>query len=656
MTSTLPSIVSQDGRLAAVVSPTSSSSRLRIQIYQVSAATSSCSLQQTLTYQKSPSDAASSTKVLKLLFPSSSSNFLIAFLAGGEEIVIWDLTRGVVADTITPSSLRTKNKDDTYVSDEKFLDVTTSALVGTGSGSGEAEFYVLTASTTNNKLHTLECRGSRVIRKIKSGKHEKDDIDPDDGSFRLAVSADHVLVQDLGYIRVMDRKSFSKVGRIKLKHSPPAGSSLLLSICPTHPNIAMTMHDAGSGGSTSNGILGLYDISSCKPITEQFLPTSSSLDTASISGTAVAQLLGTDGNSNSTPSTVTLLVNQILYTVKKSSQIEELSRVLTTGSSHSVGPHAMHFLIPSKKVLILQYPMSRRGGDNGNSNYGGECTCRMYSLDDGPNSVPDRIDLSQPQHEMDESKSNGLKRGAAQSSTLVLGPGQAGSESRNASVAAPPAKKAKVGTSDDSNEDLDDAESNEGTRDETTGLTIAERLEQLTETMDDGGMYDLDDEDEESDNEDEDGETKKAKKKKGDQANDVVTPTVTKFVPKKATTESLVELLTQALKSNDDTLLELALSVRDTKVIKRTLQELQPPSLLTALLGKLTTRLASSPMRAQALVIWLSPCLKQGHILQNDGTVLPRNHINALRNLLHERMESFQDLLRLEGRLSMMCE
>ena len=663
MASTLPSAVSPDGRLVAIVSPTSSSSRLRIQIYQVTASTSSCSLQQTLTHHRSSDVVTQKTEVSKLLFLSNSSNFLAAFLKGGEEVVIWDLTRGVVSETLTPSSPSVSKSsrrssagqdavDDAHM---KFLDlavpITGDNSASTGS-TAEPEFYVL-ASSASGKLYAMEYRGSRLIRKIKSGKYEGDDVTSGFGSLRLAVTSGHVLVHSLGQIRVMDRRSGSKAGKIKLKNAPATGSPFNLVVCPTHPTIAVTLHDMGSGGSTGNSALGVYDISTCKPVVEQFLPSSSF---QGISTDAVLQLLGS-GNSKSVPSTLTVLVNQALYDVKQSAEksasaITELSRVVTAGDTQKSGPVALNLLVPSKKLLVLQYPNARRGEDGGNSSVGGECTCRLYSLDDGPSSLPDRIDLSLPLHQQHETSSSSLKRGGSQVSTMILGPGQAGIESRNATVAAPPAKKAKVGKDDDEANAFDDADSDEeenAEKDEVMGMTIAERLEKLTETMDEGEYDDLDDE-EDSENEDDEGEETKKRK------TDVVTPTVTKFVPKKATTESLVELLTQALSSNDDTLLELALSVRDSKVITRTLQELQPPSLLTALLSKLTTRLASSPMRAQALVTWLSPCLKQAHILQNDGTLLPRSHINALRNLLHERMESFQDLLRLEGRLSMMCE
>ena len=58
----------------------------------------------------------------------------------------------------------------------------------------------------------------------------------------------------------------------------------------------------------------------------------------------------------------------------------------------------------------------------------------------------------------------------------------------------------------------------------------------------------------------------------------------TRFKPQKATTESLKELLTQALQSSDDSLLELALSVHDAKIIATSIKEMDE-DLLVILLG-----------------------------------------------------------------------
>ena len=117
------------------------------------------------------------------------------------------------------------------------------------------------------------------------------------------------------------------------------------------------------------------------------------------------------------------------------------------------------------------------------------------------------------------------------------------------------------------------------------------------------------------------------------------------FKAKKATTESLTQLLEQALQSSDDAMLELALQVRDTKVMQETCNNLPQEHLLN-LLNALTSRLASKPARATFLQPWISAVLKTGHVRSMA-------HLQPLRNIIEERVAVFPALLKLEGRLGM---
>jgi U3 small nucleolar RNA-associated protein 5 len=192
------------------------------------------------------------------------------------------------------------------------------------------------------------------------------------------------------------------------------------------------------------------------------------------------------------------------------------------------------------------------------------------------------------------------KRKAAEAS--VLGPAQAGGEARP--------KKPRV--ADDVDMLLDEEEEKDG------GPSIAERLLKLQQALD---------------AEDDEDET-------------AAVATSVDFTPKKATTESLTKLLEQALQSSDDAMLELALQVSNTKVIKETCQELADDHLPT-LLNALTSRLASKPTRANQLCPWIS-------ILLRTGRIRSVAHLQPLRNLLQERLEIFPALLKLEGRLGML--
>jgi U3 small nucleolar RNA-associated protein 5 len=116
--------------------------------------------------------------------------------------------------------------------------------------------------------------------------------------------------------------------------------------------------------------------------------------------------------------------------------------------------------------------------------------------------------------------------------------------------------------------------------------------------------------------------------------------------PFKATTESLSNLLQQCLQSGDDTMLELSLTCRDRQIIQRSLQQLEP-NLVSTLLTKLTSRLASKPNRAGDLALWIQ-------LILTSGKIRNVQQLRPLRNLLHERVESFPHLLKLEGRLSVL--
>ncbi|KAL3941535.1 MAG: hypothetical protein SGBAC_004119 [Bacillariaceae sp.] len=255
----------------------------------------------------------------------------------------------------------------------------------------------------------------------------------------------------------------------------------------------------------------------------------------------------------------------------------------------SARPIAM-FLIRDQLLALIHQPT-------------GGCSAEWVALEGGD--LPSTIKVDEKKESKTESKSATKRK--ASSEAKILGPGQAGME------IVPPSKKAKPSSTDEDENVMTE-------EDELKEMSIGERLQQMSRAMEE--------EDEEDDDDDDDTQA-------------------TSFKPKTATTESLKQLLSQALQAGDDNLLELALGVRDVQVISTTMKELEPAHIVL-LVSKLTSRLASTPMRAEQLSTWLSYCLKTGRFQ-------PQN-LSALRNLLFERIESFSDLLRLEGRLSMMCD
>jgi U3 small nucleolar RNA-associated protein 5 len=195
----------------------------------------------------------------------------------------------------------------------------------------------------------------------------------------------------------------------------------------------------------------------------------------------------------------------------------------------------------------------------------------------------------------DEETRTTTKRSLPFSTTTAttLGPGQAGAEAMQVDDRV--IKKAKTTTNEQD-------------------ISIQERLQQLAREF----------QEEEDDDDD-----------------DEVSPK-----PFKATTESLSNLLQQCLQSGDDTMLELSLTCRDRQIIQRSLQQLEP-NLVSTLLTKLTSRLASKPNRAGDLALWIQ-------LILTSGKIRNVQQLRPLRNLLHERVESFPHLLKLEGRLSVL--
>ena len=226
---------------------------------------------------------------------------------------------------------------------------------------------------------------------------------------------------------------------------------------------------------------------------------------------------------------------------------------------------------------------------------------RVSHLDKDGSTVLEKVVVGYPVEE-DEEKDTpdaSTKRNEPASTTTTLGPGQAGGEALQASDR--PTKKAK---STAASEDI----------------SIAERLQQLAQDM-------------ERDDEEEDEE--------------VAQKPSQSFSSKKATTESLVNILSQALSSGDDPMLELSLGVRDKRVIALSLKELDA-NLVSLLLTKVTSRLSHKPNRASELCVWISLILESGKIHETQ-------QLRPLRNLLQERVESFPHLLQLEGRLSILA-
>ncbi|VEU39263.1 unnamed protein product [Pseudo-nitzschia multistriata] len=571
----LLSASSPDGSLAAIKAPSSaSSSRHLIRIYQVG--DSSTTLQSTLTH-------ASNLPLVQLIFAGRTS---VLGLFGRQEVVVWDLDRGVVAATFSASD------------DQAFLSL---AAPSDDEEENENNYYALVRHGPKLVVHEYLASSNKLRRKIKSGRmNDSEDGDVDYSEMEkkdaasLIITSSHVIVRAKGCgIRVMEKDSGKKTGKIKLKESSYGeASSMEMSSCIGDQNILAAIEKSGDAV--------LFDLGSCKEVAR--LPTDSS-PTQKTGLQLVAQQTKEDS--------FTLFRYDSLYSIvtekNRSSPYEKISQL------SSSNPVAV-FLRSNDKALAL---IQQRSSDY-----------RVQVIDfseDSEEELPAVFKLDQEASSKGKNEATSKKKRNS-SEIKVLGPGQAGSETITS------VKKLRVNSCED--EDEMDVEENgdDDDGDETRNLTIGERLQMLTDALDEENN-----DGEENDNDDDKAVTAAIAAAVGK----------TKFKPQKATTESLKELLTQALQSSDDNLLELALSVHDMKIIATTIKEMNE-DLLVILLGKLTSRLASSPLRAESLSIWISHCLKRGSF--------DSEHLAVLRNMLYERIESFSDLLRLEGRLSMMVD
>jgi hypothetical protein len=574
----LLSASSPDGSLAVIKAPsTASSSRHLIQVYQVS--DSSTTLQLTLTH-------TSQLPLIQLVFVGTTS---VLGLFGREQIVVWDLNRGVVATTLSATE------------DQAFL-----ALAAPSEGNDE-KYYALARYGPKLVVQEYQSSNNKLVRKIKSGRFsgfdEGDDVDNDmtteqgkKDAASLIVTSSHVVVhtKDSG-IRIMDKDSGKKTGKIKIKASSSSAhlgdaSSIEMSPCFGNSNIVVVSEDAGDAI--------LYDLESCEEVAR--LPTDS---TQQAGGQSCLQVI-----AQSKEDEFTLLRNCSLYSIVsgKKKSYEKLTQLSTNNA-------VAFFLKNNNKALALIHQRS--------SEYRVQwINLSLENEDDLP--AVYNLDEQQKSNEKNEATNTNKRK---PSESKVLGPGQAGHESL-ASV-----KKMKLSTeNNDDDDDDDDENSSDIDEDDAKNVTIAERLQMLTDALDE----------EENEDNDDDDDKRVAFAIAGAAGK-------TKFKPLTATTESLKELLTQALQSSDDSLLELALSVHDVGIIATTIKQMNE-DLLVILLGKLTSRLASSPLRAESLSVWISHCLKRGSF--------DSEHLAVLRNMLFERIESFSDLLRLEGRLSMMVD
>ncbi|KAI9099254.1 WD40-repeat-containing domain protein [Phlyctochytrium arcticum] len=119
------------------------------------------------------------------------------------------------------------------------------------------------------------------------------------------------------------------------------------------------------------------------------------------------------------------------------------------------------------------------------------------------------------------------------------------------------------------------------------------------------------------------------------------------------TANSLHQMLSQAIHTNDVQLLEQALQIHDSDIITTTIRRL-PPSHVVPLLDQLMVRLQRRPNRARQLVEWVRAVLLVHSSYLMSLPQLTHN-LSALYQTLDSRASVFSKLLRLSGRLDLVA-
>ncbi|KAF4637579.1 hypothetical protein G7Y89_g497 [Cudoniella acicularis] len=115
---------------------------------------------------------------------------------------------------------------------------------------------------------------------------------------------------------------------------------------------------------------------------------------------------------------------------------------------------------------------------------------------------------------------------------------------------------------------------------------------------------------------------------------------------------SLGTVLTQALRTNDVSLLESCLHTTDINTIRATIQRLESP-LAGILLQKLAERLHRRPGRAGTLMVWVQWTLvTHGGYLATQKDLIKK--LAELNKVIDERARGLQPLLSLKGKLDML--
>lgn len=594
----LHSAVSPNRSLVAVYSQPKDSTNKRLIIKCYDSHVSIGNLKFTLSANLKQ-DGASVGEVLKLYF-SSNDTLLISLSSG--IILVFDMTRGVHSHTI---DVATTSSGDLCAFTGK--DHLIHALVRK-----EGKVVVFVYDTVKE---------GKIVKKIKGGSCDEDD--------RLGVAMhptkDLIALCVGKKIRIMQCSDGSNVGKFKVK-------------CKDEGKVAHGEKECILQFSPDGGIILASTPTSVNSFSVNSLKRIGLVNLCEVSSIHIVSM-----EDKHTVSIVTSKSKAILYEVdlvdEQKANFQPISTITLPTSSENTAIINETFFAPGKqgKFEVMLLELTPKGINNVDVTMP-QITYRNQSNNQLlPGDLYPVEEGKKDENGANDSNKQTKKRKSA-TTNIVLGPGESGGEALVVTDQTA-MKRAKL----DGNED--DEENFELEHGDEAEETIAQRLALLSSELD-------------RDTEDEEELLK------------IQNEASNKFMVKNATSESLSILLRQSLLANDDAQLEVALQVSDKRVIENSIfgianepevDKNAKSEIIVMLLTKLVTRLSRKPSRAERLAFWIRTVLVA--LLSKIGSSSAQvgkaekdiaSRLGPLRNMLSERVESLPELLRLEGRLSLL--
>ena len=663
------------------------------------------------------SDKANNNNNLRKLIFASSNNkpTYLCGMTRSNTILLFNIERGVLSSTIniTSANNNKKKKRKSSLSQSTGNEILVDVIASSDNNSLYALVYFPTNDSDSSNSSGGKCRlyqytltdneEPTLIKKIKVGS-----VSGSGGGdklvFGLGISKSNIIVRLNNQVRVVDLGSGDKLCKLDLpsgngvnnnneSEDGLGGTSFVPLAVTTDGRYIVTTSSSGGG---NQAVVLSYANQDTKHSLTSLAMLSTKDDEASISNFDITQLdnnenlaivafqsnigtsslftIPTTSNNNDNDSSNTLTLP------KATLQTNELDKHLSLIGCKFHSSSRSSTLSSITKSLTLLFNQGKKHVGAGSAGSGTNLPMESLPFNDSKleGNVLVGTSLSTVDEKGNKKKDDKKRKGI--NDNVSLAPGDQGLEASTAMdlSQAVTKKKARVSSSAGeeeaaAGEDEDDFDLGDDDEEGENGQSIAERLALLSSAMEQS--------DEDTDSEDDEAQdsssTKQAKP----------------FKLKSATSETLTTLLTQALTSNDSSQLNIALQVTDRRLVEGTVRALQSldaerrasqlsatetlvasasgshPGYVSMLMAHIVRRMARRHTLVNVLGVWVKAILAatarstsyQGgggnsveeQIMANEGREMALK-LGPLKNFLNERVECFPQLLRLEGRLSLL--